>query len=234
MPVIADVVRELVQADCPVLFLDTCDLLHIIRAIPRDKFSRYPGEALRLRTALQATPPACRLVVSHLTRQEWEDNQPSALKESRDRLTTLNNFSAAYHDVREAMGIPIPFGRADYLNSGVAEGLLELSKGLLDAAIEIDRDEACLTRATDRVLSKIPPSRKGGEFKDCAILEHCLAVCRELRAGKFADKLIFCTSNVKDYCEVKPLLHPELAAEFASINLTYKPNLVGAVRELLR
>jgi hypothetical protein len=234
MPAITDVVAQLVQADCPVLFLDTCELLHIIRAIKREECSRYPAEAVRLRAALQATPPTCRLVLSHLTRREWEDNHPAALKESRDHLTTLYNYSAAYHDVREALAHPIPFARADYLNSGVAEALLDLSKGLLDAAIEIDREEGCLSRAMDRVLSKIPPSRKGGEFKDCAILEHCLAVCRELRAGQFARKLIFCTSNVKDYCEAKPLLHPELAAEFAPINLTYKPNLVGAVSELLR
>jgi hypothetical protein len=233
MPVIPAVVVELLRSDAPVLFLDTCDLLHIVRAIPRE-LPRYPVAAVRLRTALQLQPPVCRLVLSHLVRTEWAANSPGAVEESRKHLAKIDLLSTGFHDVRDVVGTPLTFPRAGYAAAGVTEGLLALSQQLLNAALEIDHDAECVQRAVRRVFSNTPPAQNGKELKDCTILEEYLSVARELRAAGFGRKLVFCSSNVKDYCEAKSFLHHELAAEFAPLALEYKSNLEGAVGELLQ
>lgn len=233
MPSIPAVVEELLRSDTPVLFLDTCDLLHIIRAIPRE-LPRYPVAAVRLRRALELQPQTCRLVLSHLIRTEWVANSAGAVEESRKHLAKLDLFASGFHDVRDAVGTPIPFTRVEYSTAGLTEGLLALSQQLLDTAVEIDRDAECVQRAVQRVFSNVPPAQNGKELKDCTILEEYLCVARELRAAGFGRKLVFCSSNVKDYCEAKSFLHPELVTEFIPLGLAYKSNLEAAVGEVLQ
>jgi hypothetical protein len=75
-----------------------------------------------------------------------------------------------------------------------------------------------------RVIHNIPPSKRGGEAKDCTILEEYLAVSRRLHAAGFPKKKVFCTSNTNDYCDAGGL-HGVLAAEFAPIGLRFTSNL---------
>jgi len=70
--------------------------------------------------------------------------------------------------------------------------------------------------------------------KDCTILEEYLEVSRQVRQAGFAKKLVFCTSNTKDYCQTGGGLFPALAAEFQTVGLVFTHDLPWAAHEVQR
>jgi hypothetical protein len=66
MPSIAAAEAPLRAADSPVLFLDTCVLIDVIRATLRCLGSNYVQRAIDLRGLLTAAPPGCALVVASM------------------------------------------------------------------------------------------------------------------------------------------------------------------------
>ena len=94
----------------------------------------------------------------------------------------------------------------------MADRLFDLSKQLLDSSIVLNADPGCASRGVGRVVAKAPPSKQGGEVKDCVIVEERLEVTRQARALGFAKKGVLCTSNRDDYGGPTGGLHPTLAS----------------------
>ncbi len=163
---------------------------------------------------------------------EWSDNAPIVKDEVQSHLTKIQNQALHFHDACATLGITLTFGRPFYDGVRLAESLYDLSKTLLDSSIHLDRDAGCDSRGVGRVAAKKPPSKQGGEVKDCVIVEECLELTRQLRANGFARKCAFCTSNMEDYGGPGGGLHPSLAAEFAAVSLTFTANLLWAVHEI--
>lgn len=130
------------------------------------------------------------------------------------------------------MGITPPFPRPEYRLLSLAEGLHDLSRRLLDIALQLDPDHDCIFRAYGRASHYTPPSLKGGEVKDSTIIEECLEVSRRLEAAGFPRKRVFVTSNRRDYCEAGSHLHPLLSADFAAAGLGFATSLPWAVSEV--
>ncbi|HQU45343.1 MAG TPA: hypothetical protein PK867_21180 [Pirellulales bacterium] len=223
MPTITDVADQLIAADLPVMFLDTCIVLDVIRAVRR-RYVNCVAKASELHTAVTVAPAQCSLVISHLVRHEWGVHEPELLSEARKHLAEMEDQSGHFHDACAVLGIVPGFARANYAAHGMADQLRDLSRQLLDAGIEVTPDDACSGRAINRVIHNIPPSKKGGEAKDCTILEEYLAICQILQAAGFVKKRVFCTSNTNDFCEAGAL-HPLLAADFAAVSLRFTSNL---------
>ncbi|MBV8399512.1 MAG: hypothetical protein JOZ17_12340 [Acetobacteraceae bacterium] len=137
-----------------------------------------------------------------------------------------------FHEACVALGIGLTFGRPFYPGASLADRLYDLSKALLDGSVRLDPDVGCLARGFGRVLAKTPPSRQGGEVKDCVIVEECLELTWQLRVNGFARMCVFCTSNTDDYGAAGGGLHPTLAAEFAAVGLNFTSNLPWAVHEV--
>jgi hypothetical protein len=230
MPSIESVADQLIAKDLPVIFLDTCVLLDVIRAIKR-RTRDWVASARELREAVSGTPARCVSVVSHLVRHEWEDNQQSVSAEASKHLSELQEQSICFHDVCGVLGIVPEFSPADYPGLAVAEELRELSRSLLDSGLELDADVACEGRAVARVIDKIPPANKGQQVKDCIILEQYLAVCRQLQIVGFEKKRVFCTSNTNDYFKAGQL-HPELAIDLDGVGLRFTTNLHWGFHDL--
>lgn len=230
MPTITDVVDQLVAMDRPVMFLDTCILLDVIRAIKR----RYGGcvaAAHQLHVAATVAPVQCSLVVSHLVRHEWAIHEQDVVKEANRHLDEIEAQSGHFHDACAVLGIHPMFPRANYSGHGITESLRDLSRQILDSGLEVDSDNDCSGRAIHRVIYNIPPSKKGGEAKDCTILEEYLAVCRLLEEASFSRRRVFCTSNTKDYGEAGAL-HPLLAGDFAAAGLRFSTNLPWGLHDV--
>jgi hypothetical protein len=223
MPTILEVADQLAQADLPVIFLDTCILLDVMRAIKR-RYANCVDHAVLLHAAATVTPRQCSVVVSHIVQHEWHANQQMLLQEASRHLAEIHEQSAHFHDACRAFGIAPGFPRANYAGLGIADRLHSLSWQLLNSATLIDADNECSGRALNRVINNIPPSTHGGEAKDCTILEEYLAVCRRLHAGGFAKRMVFCTSNKKDYCDPSNL-HLKLVADFAAAALRFTSDL---------
>jgi hypothetical protein len=231
VPTIAEVAGQIIAADLPVIFLDSCILLDVIRAIKR-RYTNHVEQAVRLVAFATAAPRKCMVAISHIVQHEWNENELNLRDEATRHLREMQEYSGHFHDACDALNIARPFGKAAYSALSVADRLHDLSRQLRDCSVIIDHDDACSGRAMQRVMRNIPPSRQGGEAKDCGIIEECLAVSRQLHRAGFGRKRVFCTSNVNDYCERPPQLHAQLATDFADVGLRFTGNLSWGVHDL--
>ena len=233
MPSITAVADQLVAADLPVIFLDTCILLDIIRAIKR-RYKNCISAAKELHAAATTPPPRCSMVVSHIVRKEWVDHEKELLDEVTRHLIEIEDQSKHFHDACDIFGIVPGFARANYAGHSMGERLCELSRQLLNCGIEVESDNECSGRAMERVIHGIPPSSKGHEAKDCTILEEYLAVCRCLHAAGFGKKKVFCTSNTTDFCEIGGKgPHSKLAPDFTAVSLRFTADLPWGFHDVL-
>jgi hypothetical protein len=106
------------------------------------------------------------------------------------------------------MGFPA-FGRA-------------ICERILAAGIEIEDHDDERSRAFARLAALRPPARKGNPPGDCLIVETYLRLVRELRAAGFDQKVVFISSNTRDFHgPAGPGLHPDLRAEFDPIQMDF-------------
>ncbi len=228
MPTIAEAAEQLVAADVPVLFIDTCVLLDVVRA----PFRRLPvciRGALDL-SSLQSRL-ACQLVASSMIQSEWEKHQQPVADELDRHLTERDLDAVAFHDACGLVNLSLSFASPSYQAAGLAARLRDLSSNLLKSAIHLHPSDETTARASKRTLAGRRPAQKGGGLQDCIILEEYLEVCRQLQIAQFSKKKVFCSSNLRDYQEGKNL-HPTLQVEFESAGLEFTNALHWAANEL--
>lgn len=231
MPSLAEVTSILLARSAPVLLVDTCSLVDVIRAPKRAAQLRGCVQAaVELQRMAASAPPECSLVVGSFVIGEWIQHAEATRIELDQHRKLLDEAASDYREACDHLGIAPnapPFLGAP----GLPAALHGLSSDLLGNAIRLEaRDETNL-RAFARAARNQPPSRKGGEIKDSTILEECLDLCRSLRGSGFARPLVYCTSNTRDYCEAGEL-HEQLRSEFDPLGLAFVTSLPWAIREL--
>jgi hypothetical protein len=103
---------------------------------------------------------------------------------------------------------------------------------LFDACWELEREQACVNAAVQRVFDKRRPSHKR-EVKDSIHLEHCLELARRIRLQGFAEQIIFASANKNDYGPaVAQQPHADLQRDFSAVNMTYFESLGDAIAHL--
>lgn len=233
MPSIADATAQIQAAGLPVLFVDTCSLVDVIRAPMRpDKLRGCVEAAAELLRLVTVPPQQAMLVVASFVPGEWHTHAGPTADDLKKHLSRLDEWAIAFHDACGFAGVTPPFGRPLYGAAGLADALLDLSKRLLDSAVRLDAHNDTNMRAFRRAVTNRPPSRKGGEIKDATIVEECLEVCRALQAAGSLRKRVFCTSNTDDYCDTAKALHPALDGDFRAVDLVFTKELPWATHEL--
>jgi hypothetical protein len=109
-----------------------------------------------------------------------------------------------------------------------------LSTSLLSAAVRLDRDNAIIWRALNRVMIKQRPSHDG-HIKDSINFEHYLEFARQLRGGGFPEQVLFVSKNRKDFWDGDKLqIHPDLTSEISDtgVQLRFYGSLAVALRSL--
>jgi hypothetical protein len=232
MATIADAAAQVLAAGVPVLFLDTCSILDVIRA-PARGLANCAEAATELLGMATSVPPSCRLLVGSFVPTEWNDHQQEVLDLLNGHLDRMQSQAAHFHGLCGHLGLAIPFGPPQYVTSGLSTRLHDLSRQILQASLVLDRHNDTMERAYNRVaVTRRRPCRKGGELKDCTIFEECLEVCRQLQSGGFARKMVFCTSNTEDYCAPGVTPHTDVATDCAAVGLVFTASLPWAVNEL--
>jgi hypothetical protein len=232
MPSAADAAAQVQAAGLPVLFIDTCSLVDVIRAPIRPEKLRGCVEAAAELLQLVTTPQRATLVVASFISLEWHTHAPATRDELTKHLGRLDEWAISFHDACAFVGIAPAFGRPVYASAGLADALFDLSGRLLQSAVCLDPHNDTNMRAFQRAVTHTPPSQKGGEIKDSTIVEECLEVCRLLHAASFPRKRVFCTSNTDDYCDATKALHPSLDADFRAVGLVFTKELPWALHEL--
>jgi hypothetical protein len=224
MITLAQASANLLAAPRPVVFLDTCALLDIVRAPLRDLTMtvRAGGELLALVGA-----GTVQLYVQDIVPGEWTNNLPSA---RRDGESGVRAFTATWQ-IAADLGQPAP--PLPVLPPGtLIDDLEQLSHDLLDEAEELDRDHAGMSWAIDQVAAKLKPSSAKGPVKNCHILGHALRLSTLLGAG-YPNWRVLVSPNRSDFAAPNATIwHPDIAPHAAAAGLRYAVSLEAAVADL--
>jgi len=224
MITLAQATADLLAVPRPVLFLDTCALLDIVRAPLRD-LTMTVRAGVELRTL--AAAGTVRLFIQDIVHGEWTDNLLTA---RRDGEAGVRAFTATWQ-IAADFGQPAP--PLPVLPPGtLIDDLEQLSRDLLTAASVIDRDHAGMSWAIDRVAAKKKPSSAKGPVKDCHILGHALRLCTLLGAG-YPNSRVLVSPNRSDFAAPNAtIFHSDIAPDAVAAGLRYAVSMEAAVADL--
>jgi hypothetical protein len=225
MITLAQAAAASIAAPRPILFLDTCTLLDIVRA-PLHDLSLEVRAALELQAL--ASAGTIRLFVQDIVSREWTDNLPAAREDGEKGVRAF----AATWQIAADLGQPAP--PLPVLTPGtLIDDLEKLSRDLLAAASELDRDHAGMSWAIGRVAAKQKPSSKKGTVKDAHILGHALQLSAQLQAAGYPNWRVLVSSNTTDFAAPSAtVFHEEIVPNAAAASLRYAVSLQAAIADL--
>lgn len=223
----ADACSAILGEPSPMLYLDTCVFLDIVRSPVRDSIgsdSAKVAQSLIRRSA--SNPRSLWLVTSATVEMEWQDNIDGVFEEVEREILKLE--SRRRHFLSAANAATNTQYQHGQIESALdlAKKLKFVSKSLLDACAIVIPEDLHLLGAMKRVKQYLPPAKRGkAEPKDCEIYELFLGLCRELRTRGVANDFVFSSSNTEEYGQKNSGgIQPELA----SVGAKYASNLAWA------
>jgi hypothetical protein len=228
---------KLVTANpAPILLVDTCSLLDIIRICTRGEAPYVERElegAMRIQKAALLATPKVHIFIPPLVLDEWKNNYDSTENELKQAIKEVEK---RLHSFKKAAIIfsSSPLNYDSISATDFIEKATQLPYDIIANSLHISRDSTCEAKAYQRVLDKEAPARKGGQIKDCAIVEHSLAFADEVRKKGVSAPIVFLTSNTKDFCEsgsVKP--KGRLDGDFSAMGITFVTNWAWAASKLV-
>ncbi|MDW9419012.1 PIN domain-containing protein [Sinorhizobium meliloti] len=231
----SDVGAEIARRGTPVVFIDTCSILDLIRG-PRDKFSAQhaaSGVALLELCEKEATT----LVLPQQVIEELTANLEERILDGRRGVDKLNLQLSEINAIVKAYGQELP----DHTNvSGTvyAEGGRAVVERFQEIAIVAGTTDNVRLRAMDRVSASRAPAKRGKDsLQDCVVLETCYETIDHARRIGFAAPAHFLSANVDEYLESKGRLQPVLISEFGNRDLHFWDNFAAlrytaGIREL--
>lgn len=225
MTLIANIVNNIAAHAAPVLFLDTCTLLDVVRAPLRNKPDEVRCAMIYLASAHKA-PPTIHLLVGSPVQTEWNTHILERENECGTAILACNVVSAVCGHVALPAVPGLPAGVLT-----MPAVLRQLSADLLAACTLIENDGNTLIRVVDRINNYRRPVKHphGQGAKDAVNLEHAIETTTHLRNVAFGGLCIFVSSNTKDFAAPGSTnLHADLTGVCNPINLQYAVSLAQA------
>ncbi len=241
---LAAAAENLVAGSRPLLFLDTCDVINLLQVVTTIPVSELRA-VNRLLAALAANPQRCQPVATYVTAIEFAQKtnpaNPVYVQDSIGKRMPPDEVSfnlglidaqiRRLHQVRQELGVPLP-ASIGYEGLGLLADLQTTAEMLLEVCWEVERDQACVDAAVQRVFDRTRPSHKR-EIKDSIHLEHCLELARRVRANGFAEDIVFASANKNDYGPaIAHQPHADLQAAFGTVQMSYYESLGAAIAHL--
>ncbi|MCK5565616.1 MAG: DUF4935 domain-containing protein [Planctomycetes bacterium] len=217
---ISDIVIDIEKNSSAVLFLDTCAILDIIRAINR-RSSSDMRDAKTFLDKRNSGDINCKIILSSLIQQEYDKHLKSTTEEIGKFFRVLSDLEDELAIAQSAFGYNINTSTPDV--TALTNQILSLTDNIINNSIHILGQDNLYSAAGHRAASDRPPAKKGkNEYKDCLIVEECLEICKQLQQGKKVVPLFFLSSNTKDFCIAQTTeIKKELATEFSQYGLEY-------------
>lgn len=230
MATLAAVVADLLARPRPILCLDTCDLLDIIQCVAEGQSWRLE-HVRHLLDTLAANPDSVQLVGSYLVPVEWTQNLAAVIADLEQTTRHLDKAVADIYLAWMHINAPLPEQPPVYSGKGLA--LETMANGVLGRIAILDRDDACVSRALDRVHHKVRPSH-AGMVKDSIHLEHYLDLSRLLQTAGYGRRRVFVSANKADFWETrqKAVIHPDLKPQLDAVGLEFFGTLEAAMGSL--
>ena len=234
---IADLASNIISAPRPILCLDTCDFLDVVRRFvdPNSKEANLHN-ARSFREALDELiirPDRFQIVITYLVRHEWRQNIDEELKKVARSLEETETRIDLIAEACGLSGTTVPSLSPRMTGLPVATSLVALAEEVLDRATVIEEDHACIDRALGRVMGRRRPSHKN-QIKDSIHWEHYLELSRQLGVSGHGLDRLFVSANKADFWTNRdtPTIHPDLEAEANAAGLQFFGRLDEALRSL--
>lgn len=229
---IEDTSLDILQAKKPVIYLDTCSLVDIIRSpIPNDiHFSHVVGAKDLLNFINQNKIYTVSTITVEI---EFTEHQGKESLNLERWLNKLEQNNTSLINSLELMGVSFKFNLKGFSDLKLNHELSSLAKNILNSSFILEKDEECSHKAHTRVEQNLAPSSPGkSESKDCLIIEHFLKLSKKLRDNNFEEKIIFISSNKKDFGKPPDNLNVPLKREFSELDIKYVNNIQWALKEV--
>jgi hypothetical protein len=210
------------QRNAPILCMDTCSLLDVLRGPLRPGGARTVSAATELLLAEAVGRLTIFMTTSMLP--EFARNEANVRKELTRHLQKIDDNVLEAANCLQHFGSITP--NISFANSSLAVDLDAKYKALFGVCNVVDDDDDAKTRAMNRVISQLRPSQKGSAL-DANIIEHYLGLGAALRAVGVHQPFVFVSSNTNDYCEAG-VLHQDLTGDFKALGLEYTSTLPWA------
>lgn len=223
---------RIVKSKLPILCLDTCVVLDLLR-FPKDyTFGVSMHNAAR--QILRATERhQLVILIAHQVSEELENlldeteqKTTKNIEELSGQINTLEAATAVYGEQRTT--------NLDHLDQYVIQAR-KVINSYLSVATLATPSEFVVGNAYARMNRGRPPARKAKDaINDYVIIETYLEIARHIRKGGHKQPIVFATSNIHDYA--KPgspsILKPDLDEEFDALSMEYAPNLAAVIKPL--
>lgn len=219
--------------DIPVLCLDTCIVLDILRDPARKDVRVHEHEAsLALLSAAQSGTALETLVAEQVSR-EFLANVQQVQQDATRSIAALTRQVGKLNKLVALYGASRPIDLAHWNGHDLRSR--NTAERWLQVGTTVRQTSNTLSNAFLRVNQALTPASRGKQsMKDCVILETYLEHIRSLRAGGRTAPAVFVSSNTKDYAAAdKTTIKDDIKDEFQSLGLEYAPNM-GAARGLLK
>lgn len=225
-------VSRLVGLDLPVLCVDTCTVLDVVRDITRETVTTGDVNAgFALLSMAEAGSDLIILMAEQVT-LEIASNVAAVEQEAQVALQKFLAQAQRIHDVAMAFGAQ---GNLQVLH---LDGHVGRAKPVLDrwkqVAQVVPHNDGVASRAFRRVNEPRTPARRGKEsMKDCVIVEAYIEAASQLRAAGLTAPIVFASSNTKEYFAPNSRhLQSDIAGDLAAVGMEYAPNFGAAKHSL--
>jgi hypothetical protein len=208
-----------------VLILDTCCLLDVVR-VPIHNQIPILEAAIKIITDYNSGVLNYNIVIPSLVEKEWDDNIVTISDEVVKKVQETKKFFTIMKDTTNKLGLSPEFTFINPEAYQIEQVLSRYSYTILDNAVSLqDTLPEFMEKGWRRVVQNIPPSKKGKEStKDCTIFEEVLAIGDSLIQGGFTEKIIFASSNTKEYQENGKTIQ-SIKEELDLFNIKYASSL---------
>lgn len=199
---LADLTRDLLAAPRPVLFLDACAVIDVVRFARPDR--EVPVGVVEAAQRLVSASRAGRvaLVGSELLKIEVDDHLDEERRGAAKELARASARMAvilAGVDIRVGPGNASAWWAVERNLLMLPDELARLVHDLMREVTLVRDDPACIEHARIRAVCHYPPSHKKESRKDCEVFEHCLDLSRRLARHGHPHPRVLVTSNKTDF-----------------------------------
>lgn len=221
---VISLVEKLIEEEKNILILDTCCILDVIRCIQRENLSVLKT-TIDIINLFDKKKNKFLIVLPSLIDSEWSDNYMTVSSETKSFIekcdTTHKNLIQSFE-----MVFPTQLNSICFSQYKFEKILSDFSEKLLALSFSIESIEECKVNAINRVVQHIAPAAQGKDStKDCIIFEETLFLGNLLRSSGFTKKIVFASSNTKEYFhDRKPINLIEIESKKSNIEIANSLN----------
>ncbi|GLQ99059.1 hypothetical protein [Dyella mobilis] len=228
MSLAAGDITDLVGLGAPILCVDTCTILDVMRDITRESIKIHDVKAGLALLASAETRKDLVVLVANQVMAELDVHLTEIEQEAATKLTRFRVQAQRIHD------IATEFGASGALQTQHLHGHVVRARAALDRWVAVAKpapgNDGITARAFARVNAPRTPARKGKDsMKDCVVVETYLEAAQELRTAGLTAPIVFASSNTNEYyVSAGSHLSSDIAADFLAVRMNYAPNFGAA------